>query len=138
MSTGGEEDDDDEEEGERTGGWGEERGGFQPCDAPFSSAAGRSSVLLADMESRAFSMLSLSARRSENQQSTSVWDSRVSWASRATTAQSSEDQMSHRVEGYLRKWEFILSQGDLNMGSLKTFLLFLSAGTHQSPAAPLS
>lgn len=83
ASTGGEED----EEEERTGGCGEERRGFPSCsrwEAPLSSAPGRSilsSVFLAAIVSKVFSMLSLSALRSENQQSTSVLDSLVSWAS---------------------------------------------------------
>lgn len=47
------------------------------------------------MVSKAFSMLSLSPLRSENQQSTSVLDSLVSWASWSAAEQSSVDQMSY-------------------------------------------
>lgn len=131
ASTGGEE---DEEEEERTGGWGEERRGFPSCsrwEAPLSNAPGRSplsSEFLKAMVSKAFSMLSLSALRSENQQSTSVLDSLVSWASWSAAEQSSVDQMSRVIY----KWMFFGSLGiqspswGLKMGSLKTFLLFLS------------
>lgn len=83
TSTGGEED----EEVEGAGGWGEEWRDLASSprwEAPFSSTPGRSclsSVFFEAMVSRVFSMLSLSARRSENQQSTSVFDSLVSLAS---------------------------------------------------------
>ena len=98
ASTGG---DDEEEEEERIGGWGEECRDFPSCsrwcEAPLSSAPGRStlsSVLFEAMVSKAFSILSLSPRRSENQQSTSVLDSLVSWASWSAGEQSSVDQVS--------------------------------------------
>ena len=97
TSTGGEEEEEEEEEGQRTGG----RGSGSP-DAPltfgptppppassfffsfsfsFSFSARGTTRGTAPRLSRAFSMLSRSALRSENQQSTSVWDSLVSRAS---------------------------------------------------------
>lgn len=98
-----------------------------------SAPPGRSSaVLLEAMVSRAFSMLSRSPLRSENQQSTSVLDSLVSWASWSAAEHSSLDQMS-RFTFKMKVFFFffcgnpgIQSPGVLKMGSLKTFLLFLS------------
>lgn len=122
ASTGGE----DEEEEERTGGWGGERSDDPSCcrcDAPFSSAGGRSSLDLEDMLSKAFSMLSRRPLRSENQQSTSVLDSRVSWASWSAVGQSTGGQRLPRSRRSEETWELRRSPGNANMGSLRTFPL---------------
>lgn len=98
ASTGGEAEEEEEEDEERTGGWEGDRcvlvSGSR-WDAPFSSAPWRSSVFFEDMVSKAFSMLSLSPLRSENQQSTSVLDSLVSWASWSAAGHSAVDHMSY-------------------------------------------
>lgn len=92
-----EEEDEEEERAGRCGG--EHR--FFPsgsrCEAPFNRAPGRSprmSRFFEAMLSKAFSMLSLRPRRSANQQSTSVLDSRVSWASRSAAPHRSVNQRS--------------------------------------------
>lgn len=98
ASTGGEEEEEEEEWG---GGRAAELSDFPSAsrwEAPFSSTPGRStlpSALFAAMVSKALSMLSLSPLRSENQQSTSVLDSLVSWASWSAAEQSSVDQRSY-------------------------------------------
>lgn len=104
ASTGGEDgvEEEDEQSAGRCGG--EQR--FFPscsrCEAPFSSAAGRSplpSRFFEAMVSKAFSMLSLSPLRSANQQSTSVLDSLVSWASWSVARQSSLVRL-HYLQGF--------------------------------------
>jgi len=96
TSTGGEEEEEEEEETQRTGGW-----GSGPDVAPLTCGPPGPSPFSVGVPtrggppprlSRAFSMLSRSALRSENQQSTSVWDSLVlrdSWSA------GGKDQRSH-------------------------------------------
>lgn len=111
-----------------------------------SAPPGRSSaVLLEAMVSRAFSMLSRSPLRSENQQSTSVLDSLVSWASWSAAEHSSLDQMSRftfKMKAFfflfLRKPRNSVPRG-LKNGLIKNIsaIPVMQAPTRDGPAAPL-